>query len=122
MGLAQDIPQDTDLAIAYFKIASEKKNPDATYKLGDIYGNDKWGLKDKELSIYYYSLAVQYIVGLDWRSASNLLYEEELQAYPSLCFALSRELGKDGGLFTNTCENWLSERISKWIWNVPKSL
>ncbi len=97
----RDIPQDTALAIAYFKIASEKGNPEAAYKLGDIYSRDTWGLEDKELSIYYYSLAVTYIIGSDWQLRDNLYYEDALQYYPSLCFALARELATGGELITD---------------------
>ena len=98
----RDIPQNTALAVAYFKIACEKKNPDAAYKLGDIYSKDKWGLEDKELSLYYYSLAVEYITGSEWQTRDSLYYNDELQNFPSLCFALARELGNDGNMFNNT--------------------
>jgi TPR repeat protein len=97
----RDIPQNTALAIAYFKIASEKGNPDAAYKLGDIYSRDTWGLEDKELSIYYYSLAVTYIMGSDWQLLDDLYYADELQYFPSLCFALARELAKGEALIAN---------------------
>lgn len=98
----RDIPQNTALAVAYFKIACEKKNPDAAYKLGDIYSKNKWGLEDKELSLYYYSLAVEYIIGSGWQARGSLYYNDELQNFPSLCFALARELGNGGNMFNNT--------------------
>ena len=98
----RDIPQNTALAVAYFKIACEKKNPDAAYKLGDIYSKDKWGLEDKELSLYYYSLAVEYIIGPCWQTRDSLYYNDELQNFPSLCFALARELGNEGNMFNST--------------------
>jgi len=97
----RDIPQNTALAIAYFKIASEEGNPDAAYKLGDIYSRDTWGLEDKELSIYYYSLAVKSILGSDWQLRDELYYADALQYYPSLCFALARELAKGEAFIAN---------------------
>lgn len=95
------INKDISLAISYFKIASNKKNPDAAYKLGDIYGRDEWGLKDKELSIYYYMLAVKYILGSDLEIFDDIYYRNNLQLFPSLCFALAREFSKNGSLVTN---------------------
>lgn len=79
------------LAIAYFKIASMKGDIDASYKLGDIYSSDKWGLKDNEMSVYYYRLAASYIIDDNW-SEDNVFWTKKLSKYPSLCFALGREL------------------------------
>lgn len=95
------ISQNTTLAIVYFKIAMEKGSPDAAYKLGDIYSRDKWGMKDKELSIYYYSLSAKYIIGSDWQSMETLYYADALQNFPSLCFALARELAEGGAMITD---------------------
>lgn len=39
----RDIEQNISLAMAYFKVAADRKSADAAYKLGDIYGSDKWG-------------------------------------------------------------------------------
>lgn len=97
----RQVPQNTTLAIAYFKIAVKKGDPDAAYKLGDIYSRDKWGMKDKELSIYYYSLAVKYIIGEKWYNLDNIYYAKVLQDYPSLCFAMARELANGGAMITD---------------------
>lgn len=85
-----DIPR----AIAYFRAASACGNIDASYKLGDIYSSDKWGLEDKELSVYYYRLAVESILGEDWCDPSVIKWCGELENYPSLCYALGRELSE----------------------------
>lgn len=98
----RDIPQDISMAISYFKISTAKGNPDAAYKLGDIYSRDKWGLEDKELSIYYYRLAVKFITGQSLEALDDFyFYLDELADYPSLCFALARELGTGGSLIKN---------------------
>lgn len=85
----RSIEKNTSLAIAYFKIAAEKENIDAAYKLGDIYGSDKWGCRDSELSIYYYLMAANYL--LQCFSETEIIWEGKLDRYPSLCFALGRE-------------------------------
>lgn len=97
----RDIPQETSLAIAYFKLASSKGNSDPAYKLGNIYSGDKWSLKDSELSLYYYKLAASYILGDCWQSFRDISFVDELQRFPSLCFALAREMGKGGALLTD---------------------
>ncbi|MCF0111747.1 MAG: sel1 repeat family protein [Erysipelotrichaceae bacterium] len=88
-------------AIAMFTIASARGNADAAYKLGDMYSRDKWGLRDPELSVYYYRMAASYIIDDEWEGRKSLVWESELQRYPSLCFALARELSPDGQMATN---------------------
>ena len=66
----RDIESNLSLAIAYFKIASMNQNIDAAYKLGDIYGSEKWGLKDIEMSVYYYRMAVSFILDDDWENVT----------------------------------------------------
>ena len=98
---ARSIEQDTELAIAYFTIAAKKGNPDAAYKLGDIYGGSKWGKEDKEQSLYWYMQAASMLIGTDWRQDNAILWCDELEQYPSLCFALAREMATGGALKTD---------------------
>ena len=97
----RDIEANTSLAIAYFIIAANKEDVDAAYKLGDIYGSDKWGVKDKELSIYYYNYAADLLIDGDWRDGYPIVWETRLQNYPSLSFALARETFPGGSMPTN---------------------
>ena len=97
----RDIEPNTSLAIAYFTIAANQEDVDAAYKLGDIYSTDKWGVKDKELSIYYYSLAAEFIIGDEWLKGQNVIYRNQLQDYPSLSYALARETFKGGSMVVN---------------------
>ena len=57
------IEANLSLALAYFIVAANKGDVDAAYKLGDVYGSDKWGIKDQEMSIYYYRMAASFSVG-----------------------------------------------------------
>lgn len=95
------IEPDLSLAIAYFKVAAKYQDVNAAYKLGDIYGSDKWGVKDKELAIYYYRMAASFIIDDEWENENAIAYNTELQDYPSLCFALGRELSIDGDMYTS---------------------
>ena len=97
----RDIEANTSLAIAYFTIAAQKGDIDANYKLGDIYGSDKWGVKDKEMSNYYYNLAADLIIDSDWRRGGSVVWEESLQEYPSLCYAIARETFVNGTMPTD---------------------
>ena len=94
------VEANLSLALAYFRIAAMKHDIDAMYKLGDIYSRDKWGIKDEELSVYYYRMAASYLIGKDWESNAAIAHCRALQEYPSLCFALGRELSV--GSFMNT--------------------
>jgi len=97
----RDIDANLSLALAYFKIAALRKDVDAAYKLGDVYGSDKWGIKDKEMSIYYYRMAASYVLGTEWENGAGVTYCDELQRYPSLCYALGRELSRSGDMYTD---------------------
>lgn len=97
----REVKSDLSLAIAYFKTAAKHNNVDAAYKLGDIYGSNKWGILDKELSIYYYRIAASFIIDENWDEPFTILYTDELINYPSLCFALGRELSNGGYMHTN---------------------
>lgn len=97
----RDIEANLSLALAYFEIAASKGNIDACYKLGDIYGNDKWGIKDKEMSIYYYRMAASFLIEEEWELPNVIAYTTSLQNYPSLCFALGREKMPEGDMGTN---------------------
>lgn len=88
----RDIEKNLSLAIAYFKIAALKESVDAAYKLGDIYNGDKWGVKDREKSIYYYRMAASFVIDAGWEEDRVITWCRELQKYPSLCYALGREL------------------------------
>ena len=96
----RSIEQNTSLAIAYFKIASMRGDVDAAYKLGDIYSRDKWVEKDSEMSIYYYRMAITFILGDD-ADFDHVMWCNELQNYPSLCYAFARELAPGGTLCTD---------------------
>ena len=97
----RSIESNTSIAIGYFTIAANKGNVDAAYKLGDIYSNDKWGVKDKELSNYYYNIAADFIIDDDWRRGGTFYWAIQLQAFPSLCYALARETFVDGSMPTD---------------------
>lgn len=97
----RSIEKNISLAIAYFKVAAMRDNVDAAYKLGDIYGSDKWGVKDKELSVYYYRMAASYVIGENWEKNNAIIWSDDLQRYPSLCYALARELSRDGYMATD---------------------
>ena len=97
----RDIEKNLSLAIGYFKIAAMQQNVDAAYKLGDIYGSDKWGVKDNELAVYYYRMAVSYVIDSIWENCKTISWCSELQRYPSLCFALGRELSNGGNMRTD---------------------
>ncbi len=66
----------------------------------DIYSSDKWKLKNTEMSNYYYNMATKYILDDDF-SIENILDNEELRIYPSLCFALGRKMFISGSISTN---------------------
>lgn len=95
------IEPNTSLAIAYFTIAANQQDVDAAYKLGDIYGSDKWGVKDKELSVYYYSMAAEWIIGGAWLKGEGVIHQTQLQEYPSLAYAIARETFPGGTMLTN---------------------
>lgn len=97
----RSIEANVDLAISYFELAANRGNVDALYKLGDIYSSDKWKLKDSELSLYYYQLAANILIGCDWSKEDAIAFTEELEEYPSLCYALARELMPGGNLNTS---------------------
>ena len=95
----RDIPVNVDLAIQYFRIAARNGDLDAIYKLGDIYSRDKWGKEDKEMSLYYYQIALDFLVE---EFGTPHLYDEDLPLeYPSLFFALGRESMPGGSMNTN---------------------
>lgn len=97
----RDIEANLSLAIAYFKIAARREDVDAAYKLGDIYGSDKWGVKDKELSVYYYRMAASFVIDEEWENSRIITWNHELEKYPSLCYAMARELSVGGAMNTD---------------------
>ena len=97
----RSIEANLSLALAYFRVAANKGDIDAAYKLGDIYGSDKWGVKDKEMSVYYYRLAASFVIGTEWENGYIVAYSSELKKYPSLCYALGRELSLGGDMYTD---------------------
>lgn len=96
----RDIEQNTSLAIAYFKIAAEHGNIDAAYKLGDIYSRDKRGMMDIDLSLYYYNIAACIATDGDF-NIDAVIYSDKLCKYPSLCYALGREMSYGGRMNTD---------------------
>ena len=72
------IEANLSFAIAYFKIAAIREDIDACYKLGDIYSSDKWGVKDSEMSVYYYRLAASFILEDEWNK-NRVLWCGELR-------------------------------------------
>lgn len=97
----RSIEPNLSLAQAYFRIAAMKRDVDAAYKLGDIFGSDKWGVKDAEMSVYYYRMAASYVLDEPWETPNVIAWNEELERYPSLCFALGRELSPGGAMSTD---------------------
>lgn len=97
----RDIEANTSLAIGYFVIAANKGDVDAAYKLGDIYSSDDWGVKDKELSNYYYCMAADRVIKDGWRRGYSICWASQLQDYPSLCYALARETFVGGSMPTD---------------------
>ena len=89
------------LAFSYFKIAIRRQDAEAASRLGDIFCSDKWGLQDKEMSTYYYRMAVTFILGEPLEFNTDLTWCSELQNYPALCFAMGRDLSKAGSLLTD---------------------
>lgn len=97
----RSVEPNRDLAIAYFELAAGRENVDACYKLGDIYGSDKWGVKDSELSVYFYRMAASFLIDEDWEDGYVIANTYSLARYPSLCFALGRELMPGGYMRTD---------------------
>lgn len=96
----RDINQNTSLALAYFKIAALKGSDYAAYKLGNIYEVDDWNIKDPEKAVYYYRMALSYILGED-NETDAILEHDELQRNPSLCLAVGRALTPNGIMGTD---------------------
>ena len=91
---ARSIEKNMSLALAYFKIAAERNDVDALYKLGNIYkhGISEEGVEaDEELALYYY------------RTALSQIEEQFLDkfSYPSLYFSLAKEHLENGKLITD---------------------
>ena len=103
------IEVNVSLAIAYFKIAARARCIDAIYKLGDIYGSNKWVKEDKELSTYYYTQAMRVLT----KDQNSLYFSDKVRRYPSLCFALAREELPKGYLMTNLDEAYELLRTAK---------
>lgn len=97
----RSIEKNTSLAIAYFTVAAKKGDIDAAYKLGDIYSTDKYVKKDDELSIYYFNYAAALLISEDWNEYEDIVHIIRLQDYPSLCFALGRNMCIGGLMNTN---------------------
>lgn len=97
----RDIEPNLSLAIAYFKIAAAREDVDAAYKLGDIYGSRKWGILDKEMSVYYFRMAASFVIDEEWENSRIISWTEELTKYPSLCYAMGRELSAGGAMNTD---------------------
>ena len=97
----RSIRPNLSLALAYFRIAAMKRDVDAAYKLGDIFGSDKWGVKDAEMSVYYYRMAASFVLDEPWETPNVIAWNEDLERYPSLCYALGRELSPGGAMYTD---------------------
>ena len=97
----RSIEPNLSLALAYFRYAAAKRDVDAAYKLGDIFGSDKWGIKDVEMSAYHYRMAASFILDEPWENPNVIAWNEELDHYPSLCYALGRELSPGGNMNTD---------------------
>lgn len=103
------IDVNVSLAIAYFKIAVRANNIDAIYKLGDIYGCNKWVKEDKELSTYYLTRAMRILT----KDEGTIYFSDKTRRYPSLCFALAKEELPKGYLMTNLEEAYELLRTAK---------
>lgn len=85
------VPIDYSIAIAYFKIAAEKGNIEATYKLGKLYQSGNGVEKNTELALKYYDESLRLI------EAEGINRLE----YPSVYFALAKEMLPEGSKKTN---------------------
>ncbi|MDD6187821.1 MAG: tetratricopeptide repeat protein [Oscillospiraceae bacterium] len=100
----RSVEKNMSLAMAYFKIAADRGVVDANYKLGDIYEKGNGEIKkNKELSTYYY------------QRAAKIIFSDNLnpQDYPSLFFALARELMPKGKLYTDFSKAYYFLRIAE---------
>ena len=95
------IEPNVSLALAYFRLAAMKRDVDAAYKLGDIFSRDKWGVKDTEMSVYHYRMAASFVLDGPWEIPNVIAWNEDLDRYPSLCYALGRELSPGGAMNTD---------------------
>ncbi len=59
------------------------------------------GIQDEELSLYYYRLAVSYLLDEPLEALYDITWYQALENYPSLCLALGKSMLLDGQLFVN---------------------
>lgn len=97
----RELEANLSQAIAYFKIAADRRNVDAAYKLGDIYSNPRWGVEDKELTNYYFEAAGHLIMDEGFNAYNPIVTCDKLLDYPSLCLALGREKSVGGSMPTD---------------------
>ena len=114
----RELEANLSQAIAYFKIAADRRNVDAAYKsgdiysnprrnvdvaykLGDIYSNPRWGVEDKELANYYFEAAGHLIMDEGFNAYNSIVTCDKLLDYPSLCLALGREKSVGGSMPTD---------------------
>ncbi|MGM1014743.1 hypothetical protein [Limosilactobacillus fermentum] len=100
----RELEANLSQAIAYFKIAADRRNVDAAYKLGDIYSNPRWGVEDKELANYYFEAAGHLIMDEGFNAYNPIVTCDKLLDYPSLCLALGREKSVGGSMPTKADE------------------
>lgn len=84
--------KNLSLALAYFERAANEDCVDAAYKLGNIYETDKWGMRDEELAVYWFRRAACLVLDIDWNDPDDMLWSDAINNFPSLCFALGRNL------------------------------
>lgn len=92
---------DVNKAIGYFQIAANKKDVEACYALGKIYGSDKWKVRDDEMCVYFYQKAASIMIGSEYLDEMAIAFTRELTDYPGLCHRLALELMPGGLLRTN---------------------
>ena len=110
---ARSIEKNMPLAMAYFKIAAQKNNIDAQYKLGNIYEKGADGIeKNEELAIYYYTLAIQTI---------NDSYVEEPERYPSLYLSVAKAHMPGGIMICNLKDSYRFLQIARRGYEIEKA-
>lgn len=110
---ARSIEKNMSLAMAYFKIAAQKNDVDAQYKLGNIYEKGAAGVEqDEEMAIYYYTMAIRTINGS---------YNEDPERYPSLYLSVAKAHMPGGMLFCSLKDAYLLLQIARRGFEIEKA-
>lgn len=96
--------EDYKEAIEYYHLASTMGSDIATSNLGYCYLYGRNIEANVDLAISYFELAANILIGCDWSKEDAIAFTEELEEYPSLCYALARELMPGGNMKTSLDE------------------